>query len=126
MPDLKLNCTLCHNGVTYRSGGPVPADLPKPMVQAMMENGTIVEGTPGPSDTLHVPAAGSEPTPSETSEPAPATPPRLPLEKAVDPTTLEGLELEELNVLAAEKGWDGEPFEDKDRVVNYLSGNYSR
>lgn len=125
MPNLILNCSLVHNGMLLHAGTAAPEGLSEAMLKSLMESGMIVEGAPpASSSSIHVPPAG---TTEETPAPAPAPAPmRLAPDKAVDPSAIEGMDLEELNVLAAEKGWEGEAFTEAVVAKNFLSANFPR
>lgn len=78
-------------------------------IKALLRAGFVVESLD--------PEPAEEPAPGR---PLDATPSRL----AMDPATLEGMSLEQLNVLVAERAPDEQPFDTVDEAIAFLSQDF--
>lgn len=134
--------TVVCDGTTYRPKEDVPDTIPEAMLKVWVEQG-LVRDANAPStipDTTHIDPAGKARIDAERDKVAAKAaaakadadaaeaghPVRLTPDKALDPGLVEGLDIDELNVLAAERGYDGDAFKEIDRAINFLSANFPR
>ena len=139
--------TVACSGAVYRPKDPVPPaeKIPDSLITSWIKQGivkTSTEVAARPAGLERIEPAGKQRLDEERAKKkaedavrtkaaedaaaAAGQPVRLPMDTALDPSLVASMDIDELNVLAVERGYAGKPFAEAAPAINFLSANFPR